>query len=142
MKMINKLIKKGNFFSKSDLQLIHLLSQRGLSFTDTFDLLIKERDMKHSNKNMVSILEKFSKVSGMNREDIRSSRKRNESWVRNVFCYYIRENTGLSNLIIGDYLNMNRSSCSHAERKIREQIESGYKPTIKFLDQIKQEMQS
>ena len=136
--MKNKI--KSNLFTKSDIRLIHLLATRGVGFDDAHGLLMKERDLKHSNNNLVSILGTFAKVSKIDRESIRTSKERHILWVRQMFCYYARNNTSLSNNAIGDFMKINHSTVTHSNKKIQNDVDTCYPPTMEFLDKINQEL--
>ena len=134
----NKVIS--GIYTKSDLRFIHLLAKRGLNFDDSHGLLMKERDLKHSNNSLVAILGTFSKVAKIDRESIRTSKDRQILWVRQMFCHYARKHTSLSNNAIGNFMKINHSTVTHSNKKIQNDVDTCYPPTMEFLDKINQEL--
>ena len=134
----NKIIS--GIYTKSDLRFVHLLATRGVNFNDAHELLMKERDLKRSNTSLVSILGTFSKVAKNDRETIRTSKERQVIWVRQMFCHYARNNTSLSNNAIGDFMRINHSTVTHSNKRIQNDVDTCYPPTMEFLDKINQEL--
>lgn len=131
---------KNGLFTKSDLKFIHLLATRGVSFDDTYDLLLKERDLKRSKSSLVYILGIFAKVGETSRESIRDSKEKDQIHIKQLFCYYTGEALEVSDRVIGEFVKLTSSTVSKHRRRIENDIDVNYKPTVEFLDKIKNEM--
>ena len=100
-----------NFYSKSDMEFIHLLATRGLNLKDSIKVVNEEKSLKHDRKIIISIANLFCKVSGFSIEDLRGTKKKSDIvWIRQLAYYYIKERTTCTNIVIGEHFNVSRSS--------------------------------
>tara|TARA_R110000803_G_scaffold208189_1_gene276707 strand:+ start:421 stop:849 length:429 start_codon:yes stop_codon:yes gene_type:complete len=133
-------IQNSGFYSKSDLKFIHLLSMRGLSFEESFRLILKEKALTRVNNNLNEILKIVSVVSRIGKKEILSSKKYDVVRIRQILCYLCREKTDISQDKIGKFIGIHGTTVRLSCDQIKKDIEVGEPKTIKLLKQIKEEM--
>lgn len=124
-------------YTPSDMEFMHLLSKRGLDFKQSFKIINKEKELKHNKRNLINIANIFCKVSGFTIEELRTSKKHDAVWIKQLAFYYIKERTTYSNSFISEHFNVVKSSVSFGMIAVRNslQVDNIAKDFYKLVEQ-------
>ena len=95
-----------------------------------------ERVMGIAN-DLDAILSIICRASGVAKEDILSkSRKREVVAARQAYCYYAKQRTNHSLLVIGDLVDRDHATVIHSINKIEDLIDTKDKMTLELIDRV------